>query len=74
MKTNGAHEFTYEMYEKMKKAKKQERVIREEQDPEIKEAWSKMNVERLFAEFEMRPIRSTVNEMAESFRETKYEA
>ena len=42
-------------------------MVREEQDPEIQQAWEKMNVERLFQEFTSRPIRSSVNEMADNY-------
>lgn len=40
--------FTHEMYENMKRAARQERVVREDQDPEIQEAFKKLNIERLF--------------------------
>ena len=36
------------MYENMKRAARQERVVREDQDPEIQEAFKKLNIERLF--------------------------
>jgi hypothetical protein len=51
----------------MKKTAQKERVVREDQDPEIMEAWAKMNVDKLFAEFTGRPIRSSVNDMAENY-------
>ena len=51
----------------MKKTAQKERVVREDQDPEIMEAWAKMNVDKLFSEFTSRPIRSSVNDMAENY-------
>ena len=47
--------------------------MREDQDPEIMEAWSKMNVDKLFSEFTSRPIRSSVNDMAENFMAMAHE-
>jgi hypothetical protein len=61
------------MYEKMKRATQKERVVREDQDPAIKEAFEKLNIERLFMEFQGRPLRSTVNEMAEDFMAMDHE-
>ena len=66
-------EFDYAKYEEMKQESQRERVIREEQDPEIKEAFQKLNIDRLFAEFTNRPIRSSVNDMAEGFMEMEHE-
>ena len=60
-------------YEDMRKAYRKERTIREDQDPEFKEAFKKLNIERLFAEFTARPKRSTVNEMAEEFMQMDVE-
>lgn len=57
----------------MKKQNQKERVVREEQDPDIMEAWSKMNVDKLFQEFTSRPIRSSVNEMAENYMSMDHE-
>lgn len=37
------------------------------------EAWKKINVDRLFQEFTGRPIRSTVNEMADNFMAMDHE-
>jgi hypothetical protein len=42
-------------------------VVREDQDPEIQAAFKKLNIDKLFMEFNARPMRSTVNEMAEDF-------
>lgn len=57
----------------MKKATQKERVVREEQDPEFKEAFEALNIERLFMEFQGRPTRSTVNEMAEDYMAMDHE-
>ena len=54
---NKGQDFSQEMYEEMKRQRKQERVVREEQDPEFQEAFRKLNIDRLFAEFSARPMR-----------------
>ena len=57
----------------MKRRVQKERAVREDQDPEILAAWNKLNVEKMFAEFTSRPIRSTVNEMAENYMAMEHE-
>ena len=70
-------EFTHEMYVRMKQAQaakqQKERVIREEQDPEIQEAFNKVDIDRLFHEFNKRPMRQTPDEMAEDFMQMEHE-
>ena len=72
MKAQGK-QFTHDEYQKMKRRKQKERVVREDQDPEIQAAWAKMNVEMMFQEFQNRPVRSTVNEMADDFMAMHHE-
>ena len=73
MKMQGQTDFNEEMYYNMKKTQQQERVVREDQDPEIQAAFQKLNIDKLFMEFTARPIRSSVNEMAEDFLQMEHE-
>ena len=66
-------EFTEDMFYKMKKTQQKERVVREDQDPEIQAAFKKLNIDKLFMEFNARPMRSSVNEMAEDFMQMEHE-
>lgn len=66
-------EFNYQTYQNMKRTALKERVVREDQDPEIQQAWEKMNVDKLFSEFTSRPIRSSVNDMAENYMAMAHE-
>jgi hypothetical protein len=59
--------YTHAMYEEMKKAKQKERVVREDQDPDILREFQKINIDRLFAEFNARPMRQSPGEMGEDF-------
>lgn len=58
-------EFSHEMYEEMKKQASKEKTIREQVDPEFEEAFRKLNLNRLYAEFTARPIRSSPDELHE---------
>ena len=57
MKVEGK-DFSHEMYEEMKRRASQERTVRETVDPEFEAAFKKLNLNRLFAEFNARPMRS----------------
>lgn len=57
MKESG-QEFSHEMYEEMKKQAQKEKTVREQVDPEFEEAFKKLNLNRLFQEFQARPMRS----------------
>lgn len=61
------------MYEEMKKASQAERAIREEQDPTFKQAFDKLNIDRLFQEFSARPLRSNPDELGEDLMQMQHE-
>lgn len=50
--------FSHEMYEEMKKQAGQEKTVRDTIDPESEAAFRKLNLNRLFNEFNARPMRS----------------
>jgi len=54
------------MYEEMKKRAAQEKTVRETVDPEFEAAFKKLNLNRLFAEFNARPMRSQPEELHEN--------
>jgi hypothetical protein len=64
MKAEGK-EFSHEMYEEMKRRASQEKTVRETVDPEFEAAFKKLNLNRLFAEFNARPMRSQPDELHE---------
>lgn len=72
MKSQG-REFNQEMYQEMKRAHRAERAVREEQDPEFKEAFKELNIERLFAEFNARPMRTSPSDLAENLGQMQQE-
>jgi hypothetical protein len=59
-------EFSQEMYEEMKRRAAQEKTVRETVDPEFEAAFKKLNLNRLFAEFNARPMRSAPEELHEN--------
>mmetsp|Transcript_11968 Transcript_11968/g.20207 ORF Transcript_11968/g.20207 Transcript_11968/m.20207 type:complete len:340 (-) Transcript_11968:600-1619(-) len=71
-KMKGNTDFSYSSWRSMKRQRK-EKIIREELDPEFHEAFKKLNIEQLFAEFNARPLRSSMGEMAESFMQMDME-
>lgn len=72
MKMEG-REFNQEMYQEMKRAHRAERAVREEQDPDFKEAFNKLNIDRLFAEFNARPMRQSPSDLSENLGQMQHE-
>ncbi|TNV86325.1 hypothetical protein FGO68_gene2055 [Halteria grandinella] len=56
-------DFSHEMYEEMKKQAQKEKTVRETVDPEFEAAFRKLNLNRLFNEFNARPMRSNPEEL-----------
>lgn len=56
-------DFSHEMYEEMKKQAQKEKTVRETVDPEFEVAFRKLNLNRLFNEFNARPMRSNPEEL-----------
>lgn len=56
-------DFSQEQYEEMKK--QQGKTVRETVDPEFEAAFRKLNLNRLFQEFNARPMRSQPDELHE---------
>ena len=54
-------DFSQEAYEQAMRAK--ETTVRDRVDPEFEAAFRKLNLNRLFAEFSARPMRSTPEEL-----------
>jgi len=44
---------------------RRKRTVREEQDPEIEEAFKKLNLDKLFGEFDARPMRNKPEDLNE---------
>eukprot|EP00347_Sterkiella_histriomuscorum_P009334 403341609 len=64
---NMGQEFSNEMYEEMKKNAQSQKTVRDTIDPEFEEAFKKLNLNRLFKEFQARPLRSSPDELHENF-------
>lgn len=65
MKAEGK-EWSHDMYEEMKKQASKEKTIRDQVDPEFEAAFRKLNLNRLFEEFNARPMRSQPEELHEN--------
>jgi RecA-family ATPase len=59
-------EWSHEMYEEMKRQASKEKTIRDQVDPEFEAAFRKLNLNRLFEEFNARPMRSQPEELHEN--------
>jgi curved DNA-binding protein CbpA len=58
-------DFSHEAYEEMRRQAGQNRTVREAVDPEFEAAFRKLNLNRLFQEFNARPMRSSPEELHE---------
>lgn len=58
-------DFSHEMYQDMKQKAQKSKTIREEIDPEIEEAFKKLNMNKMYREFMARPMFSSPEELHE---------
>ena len=58
-------EFSHEMYEEMKR-RASKKTVREEVNPEFERAFRELNLNKLFREFEARPMRSAPEDLMEN--------
>lgn len=56
-------DFSHEMYQEMKQNAQKSKTIREEMDPEIEEAFKKLNMNKMYREFMTRPMFSSPEEL-----------